>query len=168
MPFYRFEIDTTLTQQVVMERIRSLIREREAILGFFLRTRQPFNPATPFVGSAGEDSFSMQRDIRYRNSFLPRIRGKAGPGPTGTCVKVTMFLHPLVAVFVTFWLGIVGSFALLTLSSSDPFVSLGPGSMFLFGLVLTCGAFFFEAFKARRLLSAALADREMISVVPIE
>jgi hypothetical protein len=98
------------------------------------------------------DSFELQRAILYRNSFLPIIRGRIVPIEVGTRVNVTMYLHPVVALFMTFWLGAVG-YALRAASSTSRLPLL---LMFLFGVALTTGGFFPEAFKAKRLLSAAL------------
>jgi len=49
-------------------------------------------------------TFHMRRDIRYRNSFLPRVHGHVMFDPVGTRVRVTMRLHPVAAGFVLFWL----------------------------------------------------------------
>jgi hypothetical protein len=157
MPFYSFQIDTALPRQDVVERIRTLINGEKSM---------PSNPA-PFSGSVDRESFKLHRVIRYRNSFLPAISGKIDHSPTGTRVSVMMFMHPFVAVFMAFWLSMVALFLGITLGSSSPSIALGPGAMLLFGLALTCGGFFPEAFKAKRLLLAALADPVTVLVPPI-
>jgi hypothetical protein len=157
MPFYSFQIDTALPRQDVVERVRTLIYGEKSM---------PSNPA-PFVGSVDRESFKLRRVIRYRNSFLPTISGKIHHSPTGTRVNVVMFMHPFVTVFMAFWLSIVAWSIGLTLGSPNPSIALGPGAMFLFGLGLTCGGFFPEAFKARRLLLAALADPASTFAAPI-
>jgi len=146
VPFYRFQIEVNVPTQVVAERLRSIVREKP---GFWesmaWMSRGPASPA--FVGTVQDDSFKIRRDIRYRNSFLPLIRGRIVPTGTGTRVSVTMFLHPLVAVFMTCWLGIAGNIA-----SASP-VPLVPWGMCIFGVALTIGGFFPEALKAKRLIS---------------
>jgi integrase len=62
--------------------------------------RDPSLP--PFIGTIRGDSFRMQRDIRYRNSFLPVIRVHVQAEGVGTRVTATMMLHPLVAIFMRF------------------------------------------------------------------
>ena len=116
------------------------------------RARELASP--PFIGTVQDDSFRLRRDIRYRNSFLPLVWGRFISTPTGTRVSVTMFIHPLVALFMAFWLGMVGYGALKD-RSTPPVVLWG---MFIFGLALTAGGFFPEAIKARRLISATVLD----------
>lgn len=109
-------------------------------------------PGQPFVGTVGRSSFRIERDIHYRNSFLPRISGSVAPVARGSRILLTMFIHPLVAVFMLVWLSIAGSFvweALIKGESSDIYFST---AMFVFGILLTLGGFVPEAVKARRLL----------------
>jgi hypothetical protein len=154
VPLYRFQIEVPLPQQRVMERIRSLVRERPKfwqLLGEQLKPRD--NTLPPFIGSADDDSFKMLRDIRYRNSFLPLIRGHLLPTPTGTQIIVIMFTHPVVAVFMTFWLGSTGWAAVMNFPRSGiPVVG------FLFGAAMMWGGFFYEAAKAKQILTDALSD----------
>lgn len=77
------------------------------------------------------------------------IWGRVTPNGVGARVYVTMFIHPLVALFMFFWLGIVGYGAVSLPSAS----SVIPGGMFVFGIVLTVGPFIPEAIKAKRLIS---------------
>jgi hypothetical protein len=155
VPFYRFEIDVDAPPPVVVERLRSIVRDKPTFMES-LRQIWPFgNPAgAPFIGCVQEESFKIRRDIRYRNSFLPMIWGRVTPNGVGARVYVTMFIHPLVALFMIFWLGMVGYGALSIPSAS----SLIPGGMFIFGVALTVGAFIPEAIKAKRLISDAVTN----------
>jgi hypothetical protein len=65
-----------------------------------------------------------------------------------------MTLHPFVAAFMVVWLGAVGAgtIAALTASGSDSHAAFLPAGMFVFGVALTAGGFYPEAFKARHLL----------------
>ena len=64
-----------------------------------------------------------------------------------------MSLHPLVLVFMLFWLGIVGLGAAAALRRGEGGMgTLIPMGMFVFGVALTLGGFYPEAIKARRLL----------------
>jgi hypothetical protein len=107
-----------------------------------------------FIGTVEGNAFSLRRDILYRNSFLPQIRGLISDAPSGSRILVTMRLHPFVAVFICFWLLVVGAgaFAAFSNSSNDPAFSLIPIGMFVFGVALTLVGFYPEAYKARRLL----------------
>jgi hypothetical protein len=155
VPFYRFEIDVDAPPPVVVERLRSIVRDKLTIRESFRRMWPFGNPiGAPFIGSVQDESFKIRRDIRYRNSFLPMIRGRVTPNGVGARVYVTMFIHPLVALFMIFWFGVVGYGAVSVPSTS----SMIPGGMFIFGIALTLGAFIPEAIKARRLISDAVTN----------
>src|SRR5918999_1352654 len=101
MPLYRFQIESHLTTQAVLERVRALVREPP---GFRQSLKESFGwrpgSAPPFIGKIEGSEFKCYRDIRYRNSFLPRIAGHVGSCPTGTKIDVFMYLQPFVAVFM--------------------------------------------------------------------
>jgi hypothetical protein len=155
MPFYRFQIDVDAPPQVVAERLKSIVRDKPTFRES-LRRVWPFGiPVTaPFIGSVDGASFKLQRDIRYRNSFLPMIRGRIMPNGIGTQVSVTMFLHPLVAIFMIFWLSTVALAAVPTRSAS----SMIPLIMFVVGVAMPVGGFIPEAIKAQQLIRDAIAD----------
>src|SRR5262245_54110562 len=105
MPLYRFQIQSHLTIQAVLERVRALVRETP---GFPQSLKESFGwrpkGTPPFFGEIEGSEFRLHRDIRYRNSFLPRITGYVASGPSGTKIDVTMRLHPFVLVFMALWL----------------------------------------------------------------
>ena len=161
MPFYRFEMEVNAQPPAVVERLRLIVRGKLSFRESF-RQSLPFNRAegAPFIGSVLDDSFKMQRNIRYRNSFLPMIRGRIAPYGVGTRVSVTMFLHPVVVIFMIFWLSMVASVAF-----SHPTLSLIPWGMLAFGIALPVGGFIPEAVKAKRLIVEALSA-PVISPLP--
>jgi hypothetical protein len=156
MPIYGFHLDVPFERHVVTERIQSVVREEPPLRQWF-SSREPVG--VPFIGCVRDESFKLRRDIRYRNSFLPRLRGRIVPTPTGTRVSVTMFLHPFVALFMVFWLGGVGYGAL-----TDTSFRLVLWGMFAFGVLLATGGFFPEAFTAKRILSEALLEPKEASM----
>jgi hypothetical protein len=160
MPWYRFDIEVALPSAEVSARIQSLIR---APPGFWQSVRETFGSVgagqPPFLGQVMGDSFRIRRDIRYRNSFLPVIRGHIQPTPTGSLVRVSMSLHPAVAVFMAVWLTGVSGVGVAMLNSPYALrdsAQLVPIGLFLFGIGLTLGGFIPEAIKAKRLLVGAL------------
>ncbi|MGB8918322.1 MAG: hypothetical protein WCC89_15810 [Candidatus Sulfotelmatobacter sp.] len=160
MPIYRFHLDVDAPRQIVADRLRVVVGDKppfwkSLFTGWW--SRDPTSP--PFVGIVDDDSFRVRRDIRYRNSFLPLVRGRFISTHTGTRVNVIMFIHPLVALFMVFWLGTVGYGAFRGLSDS-PFV----WGMFVFGVALVVGAFVPEAIKAQRLISEAMTNATINSV----
>jgi hypothetical protein len=174
MPYYRYQLHLHLAPQVVADRIRAVTREPP---GFWDRPSwwSGDKPVPPFLGRVDEHSFRVRRDIHYTNAFLPRIRGQISPIPGGSTVRVTMHLHPFVAAFEVLWLSFTGFFALIAVANSfagfvalrtrgdtggpDGLPALIPLAMFVFGIALTCGAFFPEAMKAKRLLETAVGKR---------
>jgi hypothetical protein len=68
-----------------------------------------------------------------------------------------MYLHPVVAIFMVFWFGMLGHFA-LTSASITSSASHVPLEMFGFGIVLVCGGFIPEAIKAKKLLISLWCD----------
>lgn len=61
-----------------------------------------------FVGTFEGDGFAVRRDIRYRNSFLPRISGSVQAATDGTRIELRFAPHPLVFAFMALWLCIAG------------------------------------------------------------
>src|SRR5437763_11727576 len=160
MPFYRFHLDTALPEPAAFERVREFTRPRRTFresIGIAFRRDDAASP--PFLGTVGRSCFRLRRDIRYRNSFLPLIWGRIVPSPRGSRINVTMFLHPLVAVFMIIWFSGLG-YALAQLwvhrKEAVPFAVLIPAAMFLFGVALVLVCFIPEAIKAKRLLESAI------------
>jgi hypothetical protein len=163
---YRFQIETPLPPEVVIQRIREITRDppdfRESIRLVFARRGVP-NP--PFFGKIEGQSFRLRRDIRNRKSFLPQIRGNVQQAFPGSRIDVTMSLHPATLLFMLFWLGGVGIAAVVAFvgfmssdTAGDP-VWLIPLGMFILGIVMTLAGFIPEARMARRLLEEALKEQ---------
>src|SRR5439155_14819630 len=163
MPFYRFHLDTALSESAVSERIQRLIHPRRSFREWvaFNITREDNTVGPPFLGTARASSFRLRRDIRYRNSFLPLVWGRIVPSGVGSRINVTMFLHPLVALFMIIWFSGLG-YGIVKLwvhrKEAVPFAVLVPAAMFLFGVALMLICFFPEAIKAKRLLESALDE----------
>ena len=155
MPLYWFHIDVPAQPQILNERLRSTVLDEAGLDEYWRQAWTSRGSAgPPFLGHIEDDKFSLRRDTHYRNSFHPAIRGRVIPIQTGARVSVLMFLHPFTALFMTFWLGVVGYAALRGISASS-WVSWVPCAMFAFGVALTTGPFFLEALEAKRLLIAA-------------
>lgn len=57
----------------------------------------------PYEGTISETGFEISRIIHHRNSFIPMIRGHFEASASGTTVRITMRLHPLIWIFLGFW-----------------------------------------------------------------
>jgi hypothetical protein len=161
MPFYRFHLDTPLSESAAFERIQEFTRTRRRSFREWIAvniTREDNTVGPPFLGKIGRGTFRLRRDIRYRNSFLPLVWGRIVPSRVGSRVNVTMFLHPLVAVFMVFWFSGLG-YGVVKLwvhrKEAVPFAVLVPVVMILFGVALVLVCFIPEAIKAKRLLESA-------------
>jgi len=88
------------------------------------------------------------------------IWGRFFSTPTGTRVRVTMFLHPLVAVFMAVWLCFLGRVALVDRFSPPIFL----WGMFVFVVVLTAVGFIPEVITAKRLITVALKSASVSAV----
>src|SRR5580692_8908617 len=101
MPFYAFHLDVPVPPDVVAERVRVAVGK---VPTFWESAKSswkgPRQSGFPFLGTVKGRSFSIRRDIQYRNSFLPLIRGKIVPTPNGSRVNVFMFMHPLSLIFM--------------------------------------------------------------------
>jgi hypothetical protein len=113
---------------------------------------RPNKEGPPFTGKVRYRTFRISQVVRGRNSFIPWVWGHVEQTPTGARLKVTMLMNPFILVFTLFWLAMVG-WGIWTENRDTraPLII-----MFAFGAVLSVGSFFWEAAKAKRLLSNAV------------
>jgi hypothetical protein len=155
VPFYRFQVDVDAPPHVVAERLRAIVRNKPTFSESFRKWSCFGDPVTvPFIGTVQDDSFKIRRDIRYRNSFLPTIRGHITPIGVGARVGVTMYIHPFVAAFMIVWFSVV----FRAISTRSTLSILIPGGMLLFFVVLTVVGFIPEAIKAKNLICNAVTS----------
>src|SRR5580704_17222184 len=166
MPYYSFHLSVPAQAEVVAERIRSIVSPAPTFWGTLGSSwRRPQGAVSPFLGSVENLSFKIRRNIQYRNSFLPIIRGKIVPTPTGSRVDVFMYMHPFSVVFMMVWFGIILFFEskFVDVNIARSFLPIG---MAVFGLALSVGGFYFEALKVMPLLSEAIFN-SAITTVPV-
>ena len=157
MPVFITTVHTRLPASEVNRRLGGIIEERTGWAAGLNGARIPGRTGAPFAGSRDDATFKVVRLIRYRNSFLPVIRGRIVPGGMGADVRLVMTLHPIVAVFLLLWCaGLVFGVARGFTQSVAPMLALGPLAICSFGLFVTAAGFFPEALKARQLICAAL------------
>jgi len=154
LPFARFSIDTNLSHAETRNRLVAAVETRR--FTFWSKSERPF------LGRVEMNEFRIRRNINYRNSFLPIIRGCIQAQERGSRVQGTMRPHALVLAFLVFWcagvvvIGGAVSFAMLA-ESGRRADALLPVGMLLFAWLLTSIGFTFEARKAERVL------RELVS-----
>lgn len=163
MPFYSFQLSVPAPPDVVAERIRRVVSPTPNLWGTLASSwKRPQASSSPFLGSVENLTFRIRRNIQYRNSFLPMIRGKINPMPTGSRVNVFMYMHPFSLAFMLVWFGflVLIESRVADMNIARSFVPIG---MAVFGLALSLGGFFFEALKVMPLLSEAVFNTEIMT-----
>ena len=139
MTLYRFDIPVRLSAAEVRARIQSLVGHID--LGPLCQVRTAAN------------EFNLRRKpngLEDDNDFAPRVRGRVYQHSSGCTVRVSMGLHPFVAVFMTAWLGLTGGAALWQLSvERRPDLAGGAALMFMLGLLITFLGFYLPARRMR-------------------
>lgn len=135
-----FSFDTLLAPGEVVTR---LVAATEPIQWFWKSTRT-------LQGKVSADRFEVLRVPSYHNSFAPLIRGNIQPSPTGTRVEGTMFLHPIVVVFLMAYSGfclLIGFFLTVAKIAQGTWevLHLLPFGLFLCGWVLALVCFAIES-----------------------
>jgi hypothetical protein len=153
LPYRKLVIDSPLPVRTAEERLAEATGPRK--LFRFGKS------AYAFEGTVSTDDIRIRRVIRYQNSFLPRIHGRFEPRASRSRLVATLSLHPAVTVFMTVWFGMLAliGIPMVLLSLSQGVVGPGvlvPGGMLVFGCVLVCGGFAFEANLATERLTSIL------------
>ncbi|MDB9509816.1 hypothetical protein PN499_01175 [Kamptonema animale CS-326] len=102
-PYEKFTINTSLHPEIVRQKLLAVVEPRKAIRW------KINNYEKPYEGEVGDHSFEINRIINYRNSFSPIIKGRIYPEGMGSKIDIKMAMHPSVIVFMSIWLGLVGS-----------------------------------------------------------
>lgn len=164
VPIEKYTIQTNLSEEEVLLRLRKIIgnpdrRFQFSFMGIDLKKHS--NASFDYEGTISDNTFKISRVIRYRNSFLPVIKGTVSSFVNKTEIHISMKMHLVVTIFMIFWLsltGIIASFILIILLQSlisFNFRGLGfpmliPVMMFLFGYLMMLFGFKYEARKAKK------------------
>ena len=157
LPFENITYQTKLETEEILNRINEIIEPQKTfrMTGIF-----GCSDHKPYEGNINGNTFNMTRIIRYRNSFLPRIKGGIVKDFGRTKVNVKMRVHTLVIVFMLIWLGGVGIGCIAVLASGFKFggqnfepMTLIPFGMLIFGYALVTGGFKYESLKSKKYLA---------------
>lgn len=152
MPFYVTTIESPLPPSEAEKALREIIREQRTLGERVSDSFSWGSQGPPFEGTIDGQRFRIRRIIRYRNSFRPIIRGSYATGPAaGTELQLTMHVNPFALALLIVWYAVV----LGTLANA-PADWFGWWFIIFVPVVMTLGAFFGEAFYARRLIRQAL------------
>jgi hypothetical protein len=150
LPIENIIYRTKLSKEEVIRRLTDNI---EAVELYSFGVRNP-TYSKPYFGKIGSNNFQIIRAIKYRNSFLPEIKGEIYSEFDGTKIKVNMKPHSLVLVIMAFWLGgvfigcIVTTYAMFT-TEFTPF-HLIPFGMLIFGIALVFSGFKTESSASKK------------------
>ena len=165
LPYERLKISTTLSREEVLKRLENAIEPKQFFRYFGSGTK-------PYQGHVEGSQFEISRIIGYRNSFLPMIKGNVQREISGCSIYITMHPHIFIMVFMVLWLGGVGGFFVVFLSSIISLLSSGqgitdlsvlsaPAAMFILGYALFWGGFKFESIKSKNFFQELFEAREV-------
>lgn len=115
-PSYQSTIHTHLSPDEVHQRL-SKETSSKPFRWFFLK-----EPEFKFNGKIEQTAFSIRRNITYRNSFIPIVRGQIVETQSGTDVKLELrlYLYKFILALYIYWYGFTFFAASLVLGSGGP------------------------------------------------
>lgn len=145
----KFLIETNKTKDEILQIIKDNTSEHRGV--FFSNNGEFFN------GKILENSFKIQRNISYRNSFLPVIIGNIEENDSGSKVSIKMRMNLFIKGFMTFWFTFVILFCLMVpfLHFDMPFCFI-PYIMLVFGILIAVLPNRIETRKAKEKLEELL------------
>ncbi len=167
LPFEKYTVQTNLSEEEVLMRLRKITGNQDRKFQFSLmgiNLGKDSNAFFDYEGTISNKTFKISRVIRYRNSFLPVIKGDVSSFLNKTEIHISMKMNLVVRIFMIIWLSLAGIPALLILLAT--FIALTklnfqaihaplfiPVAMFLFGYCLMFFAFKSEARKSKKELN---------------
>ena len=167
IPFEKYTLSSKLSIEELQKRLNENVGPKRQLRFGLL----PKIYTKPYEGTIIENTFSINRTINYKNSFLPIIKGTFSKYPGQTQIEIKAKLHPFVLVFISVWLGIVGivcvgmlligalKFNEIVKEGFSP-MALIPFAMFLFGYLLVLLSFKYESKKSKQFLLSLLEAHE--------
>ncbi len=162
LPYEHFIITTRLTPEVVARKLGQIVGPEPA---YSIFNPRPYT-GKEFSGEISDGKFKMHRNINYRNSFRPEIKGTISKDYNGTKIEVRMTLHIIVIIFLVVFLGFSGllAFAILpaitnAIKSNDfNYQNFIPAIMFVFACIITVGGFKAESLRSKKFLKEFFDD----------
>jgi hypothetical protein len=163
LPFENYVLTTRLSAEEVLKRIADNVQQKQDF-SFSTFNR---NYTKPYTGQIIGTNFTMSRNINYRNSFLPIVKGQITTYLGQTQVNIKMRPVIVVLIFISFWLGVVGlvcigmilagllQFKQILHNGFSPMLFI-PFGMFAFGCLLTHFAFKGESKNSKEFLARLL------------
>lgn len=115
LPFEKYTVLTTLSEQEIRERLKIITRTTSKI-EFSARKAAILRSNYDYNGAISEKNFEIWRSINYLNSFIPIITGTVHSNLDKTEIHVSMSLSLLAQIFSIIWLSITGVSSLIFFS----------------------------------------------------
>ena len=159
IPFENLIYDSYLTERELLHRLSQFIVPKK-----YFRFNDFENNNKRYEGYVSANIFEINRILNYRNSFMPFIKGEIKDNNGRARINVKMRIHPMVMVFMSLWLGIIGIIIFALLISSIKENKFEPSiliviSMFLAGYFMTLFGFKYESKKSKKDLEEILDAR---------
>ena len=149
MPILTFEVKTPITNQKMIETLKSAVSHSTWLMipGGHL----------PFKGVVSEQGFRIMKTYIVRNFFNPIIFGRFLESMDGTRIRSVMTFHPIVWVFILGWIFFVGKELGIQFGTTfDNAQSLTAILFALAPLIMASPLFYYYASKSKKLLLQTL------------
>jgi len=157
LPFENITFETKLKREEVQKRIKEVtVSQMFGMVSTFESSSHKH-----YVGTIRENSFSLIRIIRHKNSHFPRIYGVIEQGLDQTKIKVKIKFHIMITIFMFMVFVPVGINCLIALpkifnsQNFDP-TNLLPFAFFIIGYAFFLGIFNYESIKTKEYFTELL------------
>lgn len=156
-PYEKYYIISPLKPEEVEKKLQASIYVPGIENGLSVGFKYDVYSRKYFKGFAMYNSFKIEPDINYRNSFAPDITGNIEPYISESRIHVKMKLTGLAIGFMSIWFGFV-IMAILSIIIKDLLAGrfeiriIQICIFFLFGYCLVLGSFKYESIRCRRIL----------------
>ena len=148
IPFEKIVYETKLPINTVLDRLHSIIEPEHNY--FYDTTIREY--VKLFRGKLSDKSFKIVRNINYRNSALPVIKGKIIQEDEKVTIIVSIRTNLFTIIFMQFWT-FIHLFMILVTSIYFLMVTF---PIFIFGIGLTLHGYNIESKKAKEIFSEVL------------
>jgi hypothetical protein len=154
MPLYRFHLDVNLSSEAASERLQFVTLEPPGFFKYFCLCWFSSEPSELFIGKVQNGRFNIRcLHMRYRNMFLPRVRGVITASKRGSHIDVLMYMNPFAAAFVACWFFTCGKILFVGYTNTPIQNLLGGLAIFIVGCLFSLGSFVDGTLKTKKMLT---------------
>ena len=161
LPFENIIFKTKLNSKEISKRLNEITEPKS-----FFRIPVFFRDHQQYEGVIGDNIFTINRIINYRNSFLPIIKGTIQEGHQKTKIFIQMRPHLVAIIFMLIWFGVsilICTSIFITMLFEANFTALAaiPFGILILSYVIILGGYNYESNKSIKYL-AKLFEAEII------